>query len=126
MTNSQIAITITHALVGWALCGATMGIGMATTTLKRTLIIHAIAAPIIFGVISYVYFTHFAYTTALIAALIFIGTVIATDFLVVALLIQHKFEMFKSIAGTWLPFALIFAATFAVGCFVSRCRTVHF
>jgi hypothetical protein len=120
MTNSQIAITIAHALVGWALCGATMGIGMATTTLKRALVIHAIAAPIIFGVISYVYFTRFACTTTLAAALTFVGVVIAMDFFVVALLIQRKLDMFKSIPGTWLPFGLIFAATYAVGIVLHR------
>ncbi len=120
MTNSQIAITIIHALIGWALCGATMGIGMAKTTLKRALIIHAIAAPIIFGVISYIFFTRFAYTTPLITALIFIGMVIALDFFLVALLIQRKLDMFKSVAGTWLPFALIFAATYIVGWLVSN------
>lgn len=115
MTGTHLAITIAHALVGWVLCGATMGIGLAKTTLKRALIIHAVAAPIIFGVISYLYFSRFAYTTPLAAALIFIGVVIAMDFFVVALLIQRKLDMFKSLAGTWLPFALIFAATYAAG-----------
>jgi hypothetical protein len=120
MTYSQIAITITHALVGWALCGATMGIGMATTMLKRALIIHAIAAPIIFGIISYVYSTQFAYTTPLVTALIFVGLVIAMDFFVVALLIQRKLDMFKSVTGTWLPFALIFSVTYDIGCLINN------
>jgi NADH:ubiquinone oxidoreductase subunit 6 (subunit J) len=126
MTNSQIAITVIHALVGWALCGATMGIALATTTLKRALIVHAAAAPIIFGVISYIYFTHFAYTTPVGAALIFVGVVIVMDFFVVALLIQRKLEMFKSVAGTWLPFGLIFAATYAVGYVVSNWISIPF
>ena len=120
MTNTQIVITIAHALVGWALCGATMGIGMAVTTLRRALIIHATAAPILFGAISCVYFTHFAYATPLVTALTFVGLVIAMDFFVVALLIQRKLEMFKSIGGTWLPFALIFSATYGVGCLISN------
>jgi hypothetical protein len=78
MTGTHLAITIAHALVGWALYGATMGIGLAKTTLKRALIIHAVAAPIIFGVISYLYFSRFVYTTPLAAALIwrFIGEVL--------------------------------------------------
>lgn len=115
MTTSHIAITVVHALVGWVVCGATMGIGLAATTLKRALIIHAAAAPVIFGAVSYVYFTHFAYTTPLGAALTFLGVVIVMDFFVVALMIQKTFDMFKSLMGTWLPFALIFTATYALG-----------
>lgn len=38
-------IILVHAFVGWALCGATMGIGMSVTSLSNTLVIHAIAAP---------------------------------------------------------------------------------
>jgi hypothetical protein len=50
MTFKNILILLAHALIGWALCAATMGIGMAVTTLNNALIIHAIAAPIFFGV----------------------------------------------------------------------------
>lgn len=45
----ELAITIGHGLAGWALCRATMGIGMAATTFSQALVIHAIAAPLIFG-----------------------------------------------------------------------------
>jgi hypothetical protein len=41
--------------------------------------------------------------------------VIALDAIVVAGLIQHSADMFRSIAGTWLPFVLIFLATWATG-----------
>jgi hypothetical protein len=71
-------------------------------------------------VISYLYFTHFAYTTPLIAAFIFVGVVIDMDFFVVALLIQRKLDLFRSVTATWLPFALIFVATYAVGYLVSN------
>lgn len=115
MSLGQIGIAFAHALVGWGLCGATMGIGLAKTSLKRALVIHAVAAPIIFGVISTIYFTYFAYTAPLTTAVGFVGVVIALDFFVVALLIQRELTMFRSVVGTWLPFALIFAATYVVG-----------
>jgi len=38
------------------------------------------------------------------------------------MVINHSFEMFRSVIGTWLPFALIFAATFAVGTVLRRSR----
>ncbi len=63
MNAVKTAILLAHAFVGWALCGATMGIGMAITTLNNALIVHAIAAPIFFACISLVYFRYFNYTS---------------------------------------------------------------
>jgi hypothetical protein len=115
MNASKIVIILIHALVGWALCAATMGIGMAITSLETTLIIHAIAAPIFFAAISVVYFNKFNYTSPFQTAGIFIAFVIAMDFFVVAMLINHSFEMFTSLLGTWIPFALIFVSTYIIG-----------
>jgi hypothetical protein len=119
--NTQKIITIlVHAFIGWALCGATMGIGMATMTLENALIVHAIGAPIFFTIISLIYFQKFNYTTALQTAMIFVGFVIAVDFFVVALLINRSLEMFANLLGTWIPFALIFASTYLTGLIVQR------
>jgi len=92
-----------------------MGFGMAFTSEGNALIIHAIGAPIIFAVLSSIYFTKFNYTSPLQTAAIFIGFVIAVDFFVVALLMLNSFEMFTSPRGTWIPFALIFMATYLTG-----------
>ena len=59
----QIVIILVHALVGWVLCGATMFAGMAVTTIQNALIIHAIAAALIFILLSYIYFRRFNFTT---------------------------------------------------------------
>ena len=83
MAWGEAGIGLVHALVGWGLCGATMAISLAKTTVARALVIHAVAAPIIFALVSAFYFTSFA--------------------------------MFRSVLGTWLPFALIFASTYVVG-----------
>ena len=56
MNASKMLIVFAHAFLGWALCAATMGIGMAVTSLDNTLVIHAIAAPIFFAGVSLVYF----------------------------------------------------------------------
>lgn len=118
MNGRKILIVVLFALVGWVLCFATMGIGMAVTTLEAALIIHAIAAPIFFFLVSWVYFTRFHYTTPLQTALLFVGFVITVDFLLVALVINRSLAMFASVLGTWIPFALIFAATYATGWYV--------
>lgn len=115
-----VTITIAHGIVGWALCGATMGIGMAATTLVNALVIHAIAAPVIFAGISLVYFRRFAYWSPLRTAAAFLGVVIIMDVFVVALLIERSFDMFGSPLGTWLPFLLIFLSSWWMGAAVQR------
>lgn len=120
MNIQKVIIVLLHAFIGWALCGATMGIGMATMTLENALIVHAIGAPIFFAIISLIYFRKFNYTTPLQTAMIFVGFVIAVDFFVVALLINRSLEMFASLLGTWIPFALIFASTYVTGSVVQR------
>jgi hypothetical protein len=119
MNGKRIVILLIHAFVVWALCAATMGIGMAFITLEITLIIHAIGAPIFAAIVSLVYFARFNFTTPLQTALFFIGFVIVVDFFVVALLINRSLEMFTSLLGTWIPFVLIFASTYLTGVLVS-------
>ena len=120
MNPQKLLIILVHAFVGWMLCAATMGIGMATTSLENTLIIHAVGAPIFFAVVSLIYFSKFNYTSPLQTALIFVGFVIVVDFFVVALLINKSLEMFASLLGTWMPFALIFTSTYVTGWYVVK------
>jgi len=108
-------VIFVHALVGWALCAATMGIGMAATTLQNALIIHAIGAPVFFTAVSFTYFRKFNYTTPLQTAAIFVAFVMVVDLLVVALLINRSLAMFASVLGTWLPFSLIFVSSHITG-----------
>ncbi len=122
MQSRKIAIVLAHAFVGWFLCAATMGIGMAATTLSTTLIIHAIGAPIYFASVSIFYFKRYGYTRPLQTAIIFVSFVIVVDFFVVALLINKSLAMFKSALGTWIPFALIFISAFITGLVLNRAR----
>jgi hypothetical protein len=115
MNLRKLITILVHALIGWALCAAMMGIGMAVTSLENTLIIHAIGAPVFFAVVSLIYFSTFNYTTPFQTALIFVGFVIIVDFFVVAILINKSLEMFASLLGTWIPFALIFTSTYVTG-----------
>jgi len=120
MSASKIAILLAHAFIIWVLCFATIGIGMAVTSLENALIAHAIAAPIITAGVSLVYFRKFNYTSPIKTAAIFIAFVILMDFFVVAILINRSFEMFTSLLGTWIPFALIFLSTYLTGLLVGK------
>jgi hypothetical protein len=113
-------VILVHAFVGWALCFATIGIGRAVTTMEVTLIVHAILAPLFFAAVSLVYFRKFNFTTPFQTAATFIAFVIAMDVFIVAILINRSFEMFASLLGTWIPFALIFASTYLTGKFVRQ------
>jgi hypothetical protein len=115
----QAAVIVVHALVGWGLCGAAIGIGRKVTTLRNALIAHAIAAPIIFVAVSLVYFGWFGGTGPAVTSALFLAVVIFLDVFVIALFVEKSFDMFRSILGTWLPFALIFLATWLTGLLVA-------
>ncbi len=113
-------VILTLAFVGWALCGSIIGIGRSITSMENTLIAHAIGGPIIFAVISLIYFKRFDYTTPIQTATIFVLFIVFMDVFVVALLVEKSFEMFTSIIGTWIPWALIFASTYLTGVKISN------
>lgn len=107
-------------VIGWALCGATIGVGRAVTSLENTLVIHAILAPVFFGVLSWVYHRRYAFTAPLTTAAIWIGVVIGLDAGLVAPVFEGSYEMFTSFLGTWLPFMLIFLSSYLAGRFAVR------
>ncbi|MDH3890646.1 MAG: hypothetical protein OEV49_06145 [candidate division Zixibacteria bacterium] len=111
----QVVIFLAHAIVAWGLCGAVMGVGLSVSTEETALIAHLVAAPFIAAGVWFVYFKKFAYTTPVQTAGLFIGCVITLDVLIVALLIEKSFDMFKSPIGTWIPFGLMFVAILLVG-----------
>jgi hypothetical protein len=112
-----LIIVFVHGFTGWTLCGATIWVGRKSTSLENALIIHAISVPIIFAIVSFVYFKTFNYTKPLQTALLFVSLVIFLDVFVVSLLIEKSFEMFASVLGTWLPLFLIFVSTYLTGLF---------
>lgn len=89
------------------------------TTDRNALIIHAVGVPVFFAAVSARYFVRYGYTTPLVTAVTFTGFVVVVDFLLVALVILCSLEMFVSPLGTWIPFALIFASTWATGRYVT-------
>lgn len=111
-----------HALVIWAACAATMGIGQAVTSMKATLVIHAVAAPIFAATVSAFYFRRYEDASPLYTAWVVLTVIVLVDFLLVAVVVLRSLEMFRSLLGTWLPFLLIFVATTATGWAVRATR----
>lgn len=118
-TLIDTALLVGLSLAGWAACGATMVAGTALTTPALALAVHALLAPVFFGIGAVLYFRRpHALGSPFAVAAWNVGAVIALDLLVVAPLVEHSFRMFASVAGTWLPFALIFASSWLVGAMV--------
>ncbi len=111
----KIFMILIHAFIGWALCAAIIGIGFHITTEQTTLIVHALGAPLIFGVISRFYFKKFHHVSPMQMAFICSGFALFLDFFLVAMIIQKSLAMFNSVLGTWIPFLLIFLSTYIVG-----------
>lgn len=123
MRKARAALTLLlHAFIVWSLCGATMAIGLNTTSLENSLLGHAVAAPFIAAAVFFVYFSHFNYTGPLVTAITVVAFIVLLDFFLVALVINRSLDMFGSILGTWLPFGLIFGSTFGTGVLVRRYR----
>jgi hypothetical protein len=117
---SGVVAMLLHALAGWAYCGLLIGVGRRFLSMRATLAVHAIGAPIGFGLLSLLYFKRFASTTPLQTAVVFLSVVIAMDAFLVAPVFERSYAMFASPLGTWIPFALIFSATYLTGLAVAR------
>lgn len=114
----KFIIILIHALIVWALCGATIAIGRSVTTMQITLVIHAIAAPIFAFAVSMFYYRKFNFTSPIWTAIIFLLVVIAMDAGLVAPVFEKSYVMFESILGTWIPLVLIFLSTYITGLIV--------
>jgi hypothetical protein len=115
LSVGQIIMIAIFGVVGWALCGAIVFVGRELMPMDTTLMVHAIGAPVIFGALSWIYFTRFGYTKPLVTAAVFVGIVIFMDVVLVALVIERSLEMFESLIGTWIPWVLIFFSTYLTG-----------
>ncbi len=110
-----LGVLLLHALAIWAACAATIGIGTAVTSMEATLMVHAAAAPAFAAGVSAVYFHRPDHASPLLTAAVVLAFIALVDAIVVALLVQRSLDMFRSVLGTWLPFALILAATATTG-----------
>ena len=122
ITPKMAVVIAAHTLVAWALCGAIMLVGRELWSIETALIVHALGVPVVFTLVSLSYFAFFAYTTPVRTATIFMVSAILLDLVVVATFVEKSYEMFASVLGTWIPFALMFTTTYVVGSLVAGRR----
>jgi menaquinone-dependent protoporphyrinogen oxidase len=113
--GGSVAWVAVHGVVGWALCALTMGVVLRLTSLPVALVLHALAAPVIFTFVARHYFRARGARDPLITASAFLGMVALFDLVIVAGFVQRSLAMFGSVLGSWLPLGLIFGATWATG-----------
>jgi proline iminopeptidase len=114
-----ITAAIWWALAGWAACGLTMAVCRAIWGLQAALWLHGAAAPVIFFVVTIFYWNRAGHLRPIPMAGVFLAAVLAMDLLVVAPFFEKSFAMFTSVAGTWIPFGLIFLGSLATGMILS-------
>ncbi len=103
------------ALVPWVACGGIIAIGRRLWSIDTTLRMHLIAAPIIASLVAAAHRALAPEFDPLLRAAAITVIVVLLDALVVAPLFERSYAMFRSVIGTWLPFAAIFAAAWAAG-----------
>jgi hypothetical protein len=105
------------ALVLWGACGGVIAIGRRLWSQDTTLRVHLVAAPILAFLVAAAHRQLAPTFAPLLRAAAITAIVMLLDAVVVAPLFERSYVMFRSVIGTWLPFAAIFAAAWAAGVF---------
>jgi hypothetical protein len=124
-TTRALTLVLAHASVGWALCGAMMAALLSVAPLGTALFVHALAAPLVFAIVSASYFRRREAWAPLRTSVTFVVLIALFDLVIVASFVQHSLAMFQSFVGSWLPLLLIFAATWATGTLRRHGSVVH-
>ena len=115
---ARTLVLVAFALVAWGLCGATIGVARGLMPMGSALIVHAVAAPVIAGSLAYVYARWLAGPRPRVIGAVFLGVVVVMDAGLVAPFVEQSWDMFRSPMGTWIPFALIFLASWGAALWV--------
>jgi hypothetical protein len=103
------------ALLLWVACGTVMAVGRRLWGLDAALKVHLAAAPITAFLVAAAHVLIAPGFGSLLRAMAITALVVVLDALIVAPILEHSYAMFRSVIGTWLPFALIFFASLAAG-----------
>jgi hypothetical protein len=122
LQRSGIAVgpALGWAVAGWAACGLTFATGRAALGVEAALAIHLVAAPFIGAAVTRLLWRHPRHPGVAATAATVAGTAAFLDAIVVAPFMERSYAMFASPAGTWIPLALILAASAATAARLAR------
>ncbi|WP_224244382.1 flavodoxin domain-containing protein [Hyalangium gracile] len=115
----SVARLLAHGVVGGALCASVMLGLLQVMSLTGARIVHVFAAPLIFTAIAWLYFRPRGAREPRQVALVWTVCVALLELLIVGGPTQGGLRMFASILGTWVPYVLIFFATWGTGAMMS-------
>jgi menaquinone-dependent protoporphyrinogen oxidase len=110
---------LANGFVGWLLWASAMAGLLRVLGAPAALVVHAILAPLIFGLVARHYFRARGARDPLPTAITWTALVVLLDLVLVAGFIERSLARFGSLAGTWLPLALVFLAIWVVGVVMS-------
>ncbi len=124
LQRSRIAVgaTLGWAVAGWIACGLVFAVARAAFGVGAAVVIHLLAAPAIGAAATLLTWRHPLHPGVAGTAATLAGTAALLDAIVVAPFLERSFAMFESPAGTWIPLALIFAASAATAVWLARAR----
>ena len=102
-------------LILWGACGQVIFVGRKFLSQETTLRVHLVAAPVLAFLAAWVHKELAPGFDTLLRAATITGILMQLDALVVAPFFERSYAMFRSVIGTWLPFAAIFAACWFAG-----------
>jgi hypothetical protein len=122
LQRSRVAVgpALGWAVVSWAACGLVFAVARVLFGVSAALAIHLLAAPVIGAWVTLVLWNHPRHPGVAGTAATLAGTAALLDAVFVAPFLERSFAMFASPAGTWIPLALILAASAATGALLSR------
>jgi hypothetical protein len=110
-----VGATLRGAAAAWAACGITFMVARAALGTEAAVWIHLAAAPVIGAAATLLVWGHPRHPGVLLTAAAIAGVPALLDAIVVAPFLERSFAMFASLLGTWLPLAMLFAASAATG-----------
>lgn len=110
---------LAYGVLGWALCAAVTAALSQLTALGVTMVARAVLAPLVFLAISLLYFRPRGAREPLPTALSWLAILAVLDSAVVAGAVSDGLSRFTSILGAWLPYSLVFLATWLTGALMS-------
>lgn len=110
-----ISRLVSYGLIGWVVAATVMAAMLELAGMSAALVAHAIVAPVVFAFLAWRYFHARGARAPLPTAAAWTALVLVLDLVILAALAQRSLAMFASVAGTWLPLALVFLVTWSLG-----------
>lgn len=111
----HVIITLAFGVFGWLLCGIVKNVSLYVYDPDVALLANAAAAPIFFSLIIHYYNRRHCYFSPTQTAVMVTGVFAALEFFVSALLLQGDLHLFAGLLGAWIPFTLVFIASWLTG-----------